>query len=305
MGLYEQFPYTNLHELNLDWIVNEIKKLGEAISQADFAIKYADPFQWDINTAYDKYTLVEYGFFYYLSMRGVPAGIDISDTSYWIQVADFDGAMQDMAASICTNQYDNNAAVRAYQAGDIFWMNLQLYRAKVNISAGYPITTTGLLANAEPYTLLAYIEGKIRNLADDVFDMNTKLTQFENSTYLKDNELYTVEGLSYMDGYITSSSAAWVIVIPIAKRMDNVSSVAVEGTCTGTGRLATGGYVEGSSLEISAYVDSATLIKSQNVVRLVLRKTGGWQSGGSTITNNSSASFQIVGNSSLQLRFSE
>lgn len=27
MGLYEQFPYTNQHELNLDWILNELKEL--------------------------------------------------------------------------------------------------------------------------------------------------------------------------------------------------------------------------------------------------------------------------------------
>lgn len=29
MGLYDQFPYTNFHELNLDWIINEMKKLRE------------------------------------------------------------------------------------------------------------------------------------------------------------------------------------------------------------------------------------------------------------------------------------
>lgn len=28
MGLFEQFPYTNLHNLNLDWLINAIKELG-------------------------------------------------------------------------------------------------------------------------------------------------------------------------------------------------------------------------------------------------------------------------------------
>ena len=27
MALFENFPYTNLHELNLDWLINEIKKI--------------------------------------------------------------------------------------------------------------------------------------------------------------------------------------------------------------------------------------------------------------------------------------
>lgn len=30
MGLFENFPYTNLHDLNLDWILQEVKKLQEA-----------------------------------------------------------------------------------------------------------------------------------------------------------------------------------------------------------------------------------------------------------------------------------
>lgn len=29
MGLFEQFPFTNFHELNLDWIIQELKKRGE------------------------------------------------------------------------------------------------------------------------------------------------------------------------------------------------------------------------------------------------------------------------------------
>lgn len=30
MGMFEQFPFTNFHELNLDWLIQEIKKLGDA-----------------------------------------------------------------------------------------------------------------------------------------------------------------------------------------------------------------------------------------------------------------------------------
>lgn len=30
MALFENFPYTNLHELNLDWLINELKKLEDA-----------------------------------------------------------------------------------------------------------------------------------------------------------------------------------------------------------------------------------------------------------------------------------
>ena len=30
MGLFEHFPYTNFHELNLDWLIEQLKQLGDA-----------------------------------------------------------------------------------------------------------------------------------------------------------------------------------------------------------------------------------------------------------------------------------
>ena len=35
MGLFEHFPYTNFHELNLDWIVNQIKSLSRRVRKLE------------------------------------------------------------------------------------------------------------------------------------------------------------------------------------------------------------------------------------------------------------------------------
>ena len=35
MGLFEQFPYANFHELNLDWILNKIKELDEKVDSIE------------------------------------------------------------------------------------------------------------------------------------------------------------------------------------------------------------------------------------------------------------------------------
>lgn len=35
MGLFEQFPYTNFHELNLDWILKKIKELDEKVNNIE------------------------------------------------------------------------------------------------------------------------------------------------------------------------------------------------------------------------------------------------------------------------------
>ena len=62
MAMFENFPYTNLHELNLDWLINEIKKLeessvisvngetGEVIlyKQADVSFPNVDEDHWSI-----------------------------------------------------------------------------------------------------------------------------------------------------------------------------------------------------------------------------------------------------------------
>ena len=47
MGLFERFPYTNFHELNATWIIEELVKLKTTIEQfvSINALKYADPIQ--------------------------------------------------------------------------------------------------------------------------------------------------------------------------------------------------------------------------------------------------------------------
>lgn len=40
MGIFEHFPYTNFHELNLDWLLNAVKKLDKKVEALTAA---ADP----------------------------------------------------------------------------------------------------------------------------------------------------------------------------------------------------------------------------------------------------------------------
>lgn len=39
MGLFEHFPYTNFHDLNLDWLIEAMKKLGEEVENYDAHIE--------------------------------------------------------------------------------------------------------------------------------------------------------------------------------------------------------------------------------------------------------------------------
>ena len=51
MGLFEQFPYTNMHELNLDWILDFVKKTKEKTEQIDEAVSKADEYAGDARTS--------------------------------------------------------------------------------------------------------------------------------------------------------------------------------------------------------------------------------------------------------------
>lgn len=98
MPVFEEFPYTNFHELNLDWILKEMKELDQNVKDLISAdiIKYADPIQWSILTAYEKYTIVlDSSYNAYMSMQDVPAGTALTDTAYWQQIGDLYGYLED------------------------------------------------------------------------------------------------------------------------------------------------------------------------------------------------------------------
>ena len=91
--LYSSMPYTDLHELNLDWILNEMKKLISKMENFvdDFeSIKIGDPFIHDLSYSYPANAIVIDGNgVAYLSKQVVPIGKPLSDTDYWLSIGAF------------------------------------------------------------------------------------------------------------------------------------------------------------------------------------------------------------------------
>lgn len=101
------------------------------------------------------------------------------------------------------------------------------------------------------------------------------------------SETFTSTVLSFQ-GYLTSGNADLVITIPLAKRLDNITSATINSlTCNGRcqGSYLTG--LDGAGADIVSLATSvtATISKQTNSIGVLFRKTGGW--GG---TNNSTAS---------------
>lgn len=142
MGLFDHFPYTNFHELNLDWILRMLKEIDQTMSEfvAINALKYADPIQWNITSQYEKNTIVidpQTGTAY-ISVAPVPIGVALTNTDYWTVVFDLGSFVVKAAKNLATvyeAETTTTATVNIAKDTWLIWGDT-LYKALVNITAG-------------------------------------------------------------------------------------------------------------------------------------------------------------------------
>lgn len=97
MGLLDlighKYPFTDFHELNLDWCITAILQLQKAFEDfsAGNKIVFANPLQHDLTKTYAKNTIVvdPVSGTAYLSLDVVPVGVQLDNTDYWLPVFDF------------------------------------------------------------------------------------------------------------------------------------------------------------------------------------------------------------------------
>lgn len=90
MGFINKYPYTDFHELNLDWILNMVQSVVKQVN--DFttfnSITWAG--DWDASKSYVKWAIVQdsdgNG---YISIQPVPSNINITNKDYWRLIAKY------------------------------------------------------------------------------------------------------------------------------------------------------------------------------------------------------------------------
>lgn len=90
MGLFDNFPYANFHELNLGWLLQAMKNLDASVREYMAVNKVGFGGIWDITKQYPAYTVVADGSQSYISLKPVPSGVAIENTEYWQLLADLD-----------------------------------------------------------------------------------------------------------------------------------------------------------------------------------------------------------------------
>lgn len=180
MAFYDKFPYTNFQEINLDKLI--IKMLQLELEQKDFinnnVIKYADPISWDITTQYEANTVVtDSSGNAYISSQPVPAGVSLSNTTYWSKIGNFDQLWTDVKNAITPYAAAiGGTALEAHAVGDLVWMEPDLLRVTAAMIAGDSFV---IGSNCETTS----INDEIRLLLQDIGTVQSGLTLLQQKIF--------------------------------------------------------------------------------------------------------------------------
>lgn len=89
MGFFNNFPYTNFHELNLDYILKKVAENEEFLKNYTSLNKITYGGEWNIEKSYTPWTVVTDGDTCYISVKPVPAGVQLSNEDYWIKAVQY------------------------------------------------------------------------------------------------------------------------------------------------------------------------------------------------------------------------
>lgn len=175
------WPYTNFHELNLDWILSKIKEMQETLDVFVNVntIKYANPLKWDITRQYEANTVVvdEQGTAY-LSVTAVPAGISITRDDYWTVIGNFSQLWVSFKAGITpSDEGASTTATRTYSVDDLVWVSDDLYIVTKAMTAGDKFTS----ANSAVTSVNAELRKLRSSIADFADNLNAEITAREKA----------------------------------------------------------------------------------------------------------------------------
>lgn len=102
MGLFDNFPYTNFHELNVDWVLIFLKQLSQEVENYKALNKVSYGGIWDISKNYERWVIVSDGNTAYISTDPVPPNVAITNEKYWLPVANLDPKIIGIENSIAT-----------------------------------------------------------------------------------------------------------------------------------------------------------------------------------------------------------
>lgn len=219
MGVFEHFPYTNFHDLNLDWIVQELEKLTSDVR--DFisinAIKYANPIQWDITSQYEKNTVVlDKNGNAYLSVQPVPAGVSLDRTEYWTNIGNFSALWESVREAITIPDEGHETTASAPRAiNDLVWVNSQLLEVTSPMIAG---DRYAVGSNCRVYSVQIFLEETLAALQQEQQAREQADSAMADSIEKIKDQVYNVRFMGAKGDGITDDTA-------IFKQLESVAGI--------------------------------------------------------------------------------
>lgn len=125
LGFFDKYPYTDFHELNLDWLISTVKLLTKEMHDFELVNKITFEGTWSIAKQYKPFSIVTDGDAGYISTQPVPAGVQITNEDYWTLIADYSAIVGNLGARVTAleNEVDdmkNGIQKRYILVGDSF-----------------------------------------------------------------------------------------------------------------------------------------------------------------------------------------
>ena len=141
-SFFNEYPYTDFHEVNLSWVIKELRSFATTLDQfvSINSLKYADPIQWNITSQYEKNTIVidPLSGTAYISTKPVPVGVILTDTNYWTVVFDLERFVTRANNNFTIRVEESTTLTATFPTNQGEWVvwNGTLYEAQTNIIAG-------------------------------------------------------------------------------------------------------------------------------------------------------------------------
>ena len=98
-AIINNWPYSDIHSMNLDWVLAELKKMGIKLEQMDLFFPHVSTWnngEWDIDHYYNMNEIVTNGNDIYMAKKNVPPDENINNTDYWLLI----GTVDDMSNKV-------------------------------------------------------------------------------------------------------------------------------------------------------------------------------------------------------------
>jgi len=307
MGIFEQFPYTNFHDLNLDWILHAIQSMDKKLDEfvASNVLSYADPIQWDIETQYAKNTVVvdpKTGTAY-MSINPVPVGQLLTNKYYWQPIFNYDEIVNTLKKQIAAVQADQHDTIPvAVGRGGLVWVVNKLYRLTKSLAAGSKIIEN---ENAVPVTVEDAIinidttKNITRNTDGTITDTAGTITRNSDSIIDTANDSISVSGKTITNVAADSITNSSTNITETASAGITRNADTITDTATGDVSVSGGNITDTASAGITrnavTITDTASAGIARNAVTITDTATAGISRDAVNITDTATGDVTVNG----------